>query len=157
MPGALGVDADDIVRAKVGVDENNFYFYAEAADAWTPSTDPNWALLFVNSDQDYSTGWCGFDYIVNRKVTDDSQTTLCKWNQNDGEWEEIATLQYAVEKNLLCVVVPRDAFGGTGDSVPFDFKWSDNPQELKDAISLCVAGDTAPNRRFNYRFLWKVK
>ena len=148
---------NDIVRAKVGVDENNFYFYAEAADAWTPSTDPNWALLFVNSDQDYSTGWCGFDYMVNRKVTDDSQTTLCKWNQNDGEWEEIATLQYAVEKNLLCVVVPRDAIGGTGDSVSFDFKWSDNPQELKDAISLCVSGDTAPNRRFNYRFLWKVK
>jgi hypothetical protein len=26
---------------------------------------------------------------------------------------------------------------------------------LKDPISLCLAGDSAPNRRFNYRCIWK--
>ena len=148
---------NDIVRAKVGVDAQNFYFYAEAANAWTPSSDPNWALLFVNSDQDYSTGWYGYDFVVNRNVKDDSQTTLAKWNADKGEWDEVATLQYAVDNNLLCIVVPRAEINASGEAVAFDFKWSDNPQELKDPISLCVAGDTAPNRRFNYRFLWKVK
>ena len=44
-----------------------------------------------------------------------------------------------------------------GTEIRLDYKWSDNPTELVDPISLCVAGDTAPNRRFNYRFIWKEK
>ena len=40
------------------------------------------------------------------------------------------------------------------DSFVFDFKWTDNPANLKDPISLCVDGDAAPNRRFNYRYIW---
>ena len=34
-------------------------------------------------------------------------------------------------------------------------KFENNPQALEDPISLCLHGDTAPNRRFNYRFIWK--
>ncbi|MBQ9873925.1 MAG: hypothetical protein IJM30_05645 [Thermoguttaceae bacterium] len=144
---------NDITTCKVGVDENNLYFFAETASAWTPSTDPNWALLFVNSDQDYSTGWYGYDYLVNKSVVDDKQTTLCKWNGS--QWEEVAKLSYAVADNRLVVVAPRDKLGASGDQIQFDFKWSDNPTELVDPISLCTSGDTAPNRRFNYRFVWK--
>ena len=44
--------------------------------------------------------------------------------------------------------------GVTGNSATFDFKWADNPGELVDPISICTHGDTAPNRRFNYRFIW---
>ena len=47
--------------------------------------------------------------------------------------------------------------GADGTEIRLDYKWSDNPTELVDPISLCVAGDTAPNRRFNYRFIWKEK
>jgi hypothetical protein len=47
--------------------------------------------------------------------------------------------------------------GLKGDDVAFDFHWSDNPADLKDAISLCLNGDSAPNRRFNYRCVWKAK
>ena len=43
----------------------------------------------------------------------------------------------------------------TADSLSFDFKWADNPSGLTDIISLCTTGDTAPNRRFAYRFIWK--
>ena len=153
---------NDIATSKVGVDADNLYFYAETVNPWTPATDPNWALLLVNSDRDYSTGWYGYDFIINKSVVDDSQTTLCRWKadaslENGGEWEEVGRAQYAVDGNRLVVVVPRKAFNATGDVVKFDFKWSDNPTELKDPISLCVAGDTAPNRRFNYRFEWKEK
>ena len=54
----------------------------------------------------------------------------------------------------LALAIPRDALGLTGDAFTFDFKWADNPADLVDPISLCTAGDTAPNRRFNYRFIW---
>ena len=85
---------------------------------------------------------------------------MCRWvadanAPSGGKWKEVAKLEYAVEKNRLAVAVPRELLGATGDAVNFDYKWSDNPTELKDPISLCVAGDTAPNRRFNYRFVWK--
>jgi len=153
---------NDITTCKVGVDDKNLYFFAETANAWTPSSDPNWALLLINADQDYSTGWFGYDFIVNKNVFDGSQTTVCRWEPNaesseGGEWKEIAKVRYVVKDNRLAVVLPRDLLDKSGDRIDFDFKWSDNPTELKDPVSLCVAGDTAPNRRFNYRFSWKLK
>jgi len=42
------------------------------------------------------------------------------------------------------------------DAFTFDFKWSDNAGELTDPIAFCLNGDTAPNRRFNYRFIWSA-
>lgn len=151
---------NDFVTCKVGVDAKNLYFLAETREDWTPSSDPNWALLLVNTDQDYKTGWFGYDFLINKNVVDGSQTTMCRWvadanAPSGGKWKEVAKLEYAVEKNRLAVAVPRELLGATGDAVNFDYKWSDNPTELKDPISLCVAGDTAPNRRFNYRFVWK--
>ncbi|MBQ4202946.1 MAG: hypothetical protein II655_04525 [Thermoguttaceae bacterium] len=146
---------NDIVTCKVGVDADNLYFLAETKDAWTPSTDPNWALLFINADQDYSNGWYGYDFLINKNVVDGSKTTLCKWDGK--EWQEIGKLDYAVKDNRLVVVVPRKLLNADGAEIRLDYKWSDNPTELVDPISLCVAGDTAPNRRFNYRFIWKEK
>jgi hypothetical protein len=55
----------------------------------------------------------------------------------------------------LVIAVPRTLLGLKGDAVSFDFKWADNPTDLKEPMSLCTSGDTAPNRRFNYRFLWR--
>ena len=43
----------------------------------------------------------------------------------------------------------------SGDAFSFDFHWCDNPADLKDLISLSVNGDSAPNRRFNYRCIWR--
>ena len=70
-------------------------------------------------------------------------------------WTEIALLPYQYSGNELELSVPRELLELTGNEVTFDFKWTDNPEELKDPISLCTKGDTAPNRRFNYRFNWK--
>ena len=51
--------------------------------------------------------------------------------------------------------VPRALVGLEGDQFSFDFHWCDNPADLEDAISLCLNGDSAPNRRFNYRCIWR--
>ena len=50
--------------------------------------------------------------------------------------------------------VPRSDIGqGSGtDPVKFDFKWSDNIQNDNDIIEFSVSGDSAPDRRFNYRY-----
>jgi hypothetical protein len=57
--------------------------------------------------------------------------------------------------NKLELAVSRKLLGLAGDAITFDLKWADNPVELRDPISLCTSGDTAPNRRFNYRMLWR--
>lgn len=50
--------------------------------------------------------------------------------------------------------VNRKLLGCHKDKFIFDFKWADNISDLKDPISFCINGDSAPNRRFNYRFIW---
>ncbi|MBR5626955.1 MAG: hypothetical protein IKW74_04965, partial [Thermoguttaceae bacterium] len=144
---------NDIVTGKVAVDQDNVTFMVETANKLTPSTDNNWMLLLIDVDQDNETGWFGYDLLVNQKVRNDKETSLMTWK--DGQWEEIGTAPCAVEDNRFAVTVPRSVLNANGDKITFDFKWSDNASELKDPISLCTAGDTAPNRRFNYRFIWE--
>ena len=71
-----------------------------------------------------------------------------------GEWCHAADIAMRYADNYLELTLPRELLNITGDSFTFDFKWADNPTELEDPISLCLDGDTAPNRRFNYRMIW---
>ena len=110
-------------------------------------------LLLIDSDQDSSTGWYGYDFIVNKKVVDGRHTTIMSYS--DGTWKEVASVPYKVSGNEMELAIPASILGVGGNSVSFDFKWADNVGELVDPISLCLHGDTAPNRRFNYRFVFE--
>lgn len=59
---------NDIITAKVAVDKKQVAFYAETADALTPCTDNNWMLLLIDADNDPSTGWYGYDYLINKRI-----------------------------------------------------------------------------------------
>ena len=111
-------------------------------------------LLLIDADNDSSTGWYGYDCVINTTVKDGRTTTLMRYDSDSEQWIEAAELPYRYEGNRLEVIVPRKLLGLTGDGFTFDFKWSDNAYELEDPISLCLHGDTAPNRRFNYRCIW---
>ena len=147
---------NDIVTGKVAVDAERVHFWVETNAPLTPCTDPNWMLLLIDADNDASTGWYGYDFLVNKRVIDAETTTLMRWEADgdDGKWVECAQLPLRVEGTELALAIPREALGLMGDAFTFDFKWADNPADLVDPISLCTAGDTAPNRRFNYRFIW---
>ncbi len=148
---------NDIIRSKVAVDRDNVYFYVETQDALTPHTGTNWMLLLIDADQNPATGWYGYDYIINLRVVDEKTTTLQRYAPGapGGPWIEVARLNYCYAGKRLELAVPRQRLGLKGDAFTFDFHWCDNPPDLKDAISLCLAGDSAPNRRFNYRCIWK--
>ena len=143
---------NDIVLSKVAFDADNAYFYVETAAPLTPSTDSKWMLLLIDADKNPSTGWFGYDYIVNYRVNDAHSTQLMKWNGK--QWKKIANVPYAVNGNKLELSLPRKTMGWTEKSLTFDFKWADNPADLKSPVSFCTDGDTAPNRRFNYRCIW---
>ncbi len=148
---------NDIVTCKVAVDDDQVYFYAECHDQLTPHTDPHWMFLLIDADQNHDTGWYGYDYLINRNVIDGKTTTLMRYDpsQADTPWVEQAQLPMRYAGKQLELAVPRKLVGWSGDTVTFDFHWCDNPADLTDPISLCVNGDSAPNRRFNYRCIWK--
>jgi len=148
---------NDIVMSKILVGDSDIAFYVETKDDLTPHTGANWMLLLIDADTNYETGWYGYDYLVNKKVIDGTTTTLMRYDPESPEnpWVEKAKLAYQYSENKLGVTVPRESIGLRGDAFTFDFHWCDNPAELKDPISLCTHGDSAPNRRFNYRCIWK--
>jgi len=148
---------NDIITSKVAVDDSNVYFYVETSGALTPHTGNNWMLLLIDADKKPDTGWYGYDYLINKKVVDQKTTTLMRYDPNspDNPWVEQARLNYRYTNKALELAVPRELLGLKGLAFTFDFHWSDNPADLKDPISLCVNGDSAPNRRFNYRCIWR--
>lgn len=146
---------NDIIRSKVAVDAKNIYFYAETNAPLTASSDENWMLLFIDADNDHSTGWNGYDFLINKNIKDNKRTTIMRYDSNRAAWKEVSSIGYRCSDNKLEVAVPRKALGLNTSSFVIDFKWSDNPTDLEDIISLSTGGDTAPNRRFNYRFIWE--
>lgn len=148
---------NDIVTCKVAVDKINIYFYAETDQPLTVSSGRNWMLLLIDADQNPKTGWYGYDYMVNKKVIDRQTTTLMRYDPNapGDHWVEAARVCYNYKGNQLELAIPRALLNLKGVAFSFDHHWCDNPTDLKDPISLSTSGDSAPNRRFNYRCIWK--
>ena len=147
---------NDILTVKVAAGREQLYFYAETRDEITPHTDENWMLLLIDADRDPETGWYGMDYLVNKRVVDEKTSLLMAYDKSQGEgsWRQAGEIPYRYAGNRLEMAIPREMLGLTGNRLVFDFKWSDNPADLNDPISLCINGDTAPNRRFLYRCIW---
>lgn len=137
---------NDIVMSKVGVTKRDIMFYVETAGGLKGWEQPDgWMLLFIDSDKDSSTGWYGYDFMVRGGE-------LLAYA--DGGWKAKGMAETAAGFNSLVLTLSRKALGLEGKSIVFDFKWADNPADLSSPIGLATGGDTAPNRRFNYRFVW---
>jgi hypothetical protein len=143
---------NDIVTSKVAVDNDNIFFYAETDSALTTSAGNNWMLLFIDADKNSSTGWYGYDFMVNKKITGNKTSVM---QYRNGDWVETSKVDLLYKNKTLELNIPRKLLGLKTGAISFDFHWCDNPDDLKDPISLSTSGDSAPNRRFNYRFVWK--
>ena len=150
---------NDIITGKVAVDRGTVDFYVETKDALTPHTGNNWMLLLIDADHNPDTGWQGYDFIINKRVVDEKTTTLQRYDPKvpGDPWVEVARLDYRYAGKAMELAVPLKLLGLDDNAFTFDFHWCDNPVDLIDPISLCVSGDSAPNRRFNYRCIWKRK
>lgn len=141
---------NDFVILKAAFDDANLYFFAQTLKPITPRTGKNWMLLLLDSDRDGKTGWLGYDYVVNLEVASDSETGVKTWR--NGGWENAGQAAYRVSGNGMEISVPRAVVGQTGAAPAFDFHWADNIQSFGDVSELGVNGDSAPNRRWNYRY-----
>ncbi len=141
---------NDFMLCKCAYDETNVYFYAQTLANITPHTGTNWMLLFLDTDHKASTGWLGYDYVGNLEVLGNEWTTLKRWVS--GQWTTVGRIPYRVQGNRLELAVPRALIGQASGTPSFDFHWADNIQALTDASEFGVNGDSAPNRRWNYRY-----
>lgn len=142
---------NDIKRLKVARDRDNVYFYAETRDPLTnPKPSRNWMLLFIDIDRNKATGWEGYDFLVNASK---SQAGSSIDRYVNGKWRTTGCAEYRVSGNKLELSIPlRDLGIGRGPGVSLDFHWADNIAKLGDISEFSVNGDSAPDRRFNYRY-----
>ena len=162
---------NDIVECRVAVDKANLYFYVRTAEPLTEPQyqgqgallDTGWMTLFIDGDGNHQTGWQGFDMEVGGINKHDRSQCYIRRNRADGRpsdylgtlganpGDEFALISW--QGNQAELAIPRKTLGLTGNELSLDFKWSDHAQG-SDIISLATTGDTAPNRRFRYRFEW---
>ena len=138
---------NDIIKATVSVTRKDIVFTVAAADNLTLNTDAQWMLLYLDSDSNVSTGWEGFDFMVR-------EGQLYRYNAPTATWQTVCSVKRLVNGNSLIITIPRKRLALAADNFTLDFKWADNPIDPLDIISISTTGDTAPNRRFRYRFRW---
>lgn len=141
---------NDFVIAKAAHDQDAVSFLVGTRAPITPRTDPHWMLLLIDCDQRADTGWLGYDFVVNLEVPDATTTTVKRWRH--GQWEPAGTASYRVAGNRMELKIGRPVLGFGSDAPAFDFHWADNLQSFDDVSELGVNGDSAPNRRWNYRY-----
>jgi len=141
---------NDIVEAKIARDNNNLFFLVKTAEKLSPSTDRNWMMLFIDADRDKSTGWNGYEYMINRQNPKGNKVIVEKNVGGRWEWEFIGEVPYIVQNNSLEISAPRKLFNLQGKSINLEFKWNDNMQETGNIMDFYVNGDSAPGARFNF-------
>lgn len=143
---------NDITDTRVAYDAKNAYFYAKTAQKLTASTGKNWMLLFIDTDRSAKTGWTGYDYLINQTIKG-NQTRISRWTGK--VWQPVTNGVLRYTGNELEISVPLTAIRQTPGKVQLDFHWADNVQKLNSLTEFFLNGDSAPDRRFNYRYVSK--
>lgn len=142
---------NDIDFAKVSLDESNVYFLVSTNDSITHPEGENWMNLLIDIDQDHSTGWEGYDFIINRSRTT-NKVSVEKCVDNSWSWEKVYDADFVVSDKKLHLSIPLSVLNITSKS-NFDFKWTDNSTISGNVMEFMDLGDSAPDDRFNFRFL----
>ena len=111
-------------------------------------------MLFIDADRDKSTGWNGYDFVVNRTSPESGRVYVERCVGNSWEWQPAGTGRYVVSGNVLELEIPKNVLG-MGAKPDFEFKWNENMQSLGDVLDFYISGDTAPGGRFNYVYTSK--
>lgn len=147
---------NDIVEAKVTNDTENLYFYVRCAkDISEFDPDHSWMQLFVNTNNDPSDGWYGYDYLINATAKSENTTSVASCSSKDGflETSEIGEVSYRIEGNEMMISVPLKMLGiNNCEEIYIEFKWADSDAQAKYSAmeDFYLYGDVAPLGRLNW-------
>ncbi len=144
---------NDIVEARMTSDTKNLYFYVKTAENITKyDSGSSWMQLYLNTDRN-TTGWYGYDFIVNYKAQDDFTTTVAKYSGTDGGYgfTECGSVSYRVSGNEMMIAVPMELLGIEGYlEVYLEFKVADSRSVYDEMEDFYCDGDMAPLGRMNF-------
>ncbi|MCS6776215.1 MAG: hypothetical protein RMJ43_09510 [Chloroherpetonaceae bacterium] len=144
---------NDFVQMKVARDRVHLYFYVRTKEPITPPEGSRWMLLFLNTDGDPTTGWEGYNFVVNRLRRGDG-TSILEESQHGWHWRPKGEVRYRIRGSEMELAIRRADLGLADLSRPIqlEFKWSDNMQREGDILDFLIHGDAAPGGRFNYLY-----
>ena len=151
---------NDLANAKIVYDKTYIYFYIdtyseEGEGISEYEKDTTWMQLFINSDYNASTGFYGFDYIVNYEPKSKTLTTLakCKASGTGFDFESVEDVEYRYEGNKMMIKVPLSSLGiNDFHQIKFAFKWVDSHTKVTTMEQMYSEGDCAPIGRLDYVF-----
>ena len=133
-------------------DERFVSFYARTAAPISQPEGQHWMLLFIDADRSHTTGWEGYDFLVNHGPAGENFTAVASSVGNAWAWKRVASVPLQRSGAELESQIPRALLGLTGRRFAFDFKWADAIQKDESAAEFTLKGDSAPNDRYRYRF-----
>lgn len=142
---------NDLVTSKVSQDSEYLYFAVTTAEDLIIDDGQNWMNLYVDIDNNPTTGWEGFDLALNRH-RDGHYVSV---ESMAGGWAgaHIAQALYTVTGNQMVIRLSKDAVGISGHVSTLCFKWADNSTLTGNIMEFMDLGDTAPNDRFSYMYV----
>ncbi len=140
---------NDLDAMKVARDGENVYFYVRTREAITEPVGDDWMALLIDADGDHSTGWEGYDLVVNRGRKDAGK---CSIERNIGGWKWETVGEGAIVRGgkEMQISVPRKLF--KAGKLSFEFKWVDHAPLNGNILELISHGDAAPNGRLSYLY-----
>ena len=147
---------NDIVEAKVTNDTENLYFYVRcAADISEFDLNNSWMQLFVNTNNNSTDGWYGYDFLINAAPIDANTTTVAACSSADGvlSTAEVGKVNYRIEGAEMMISVPLSMLGiEDHKEIYVEFKWADADKNKKYTTmeDFYTYGDVAPLGRLNW-------
>lgn len=143
---------NDLEQMQVARDSSNLYFYARSQGSWVDGNRFNW--LFLNTDNNYTTGWMGFDYLV-----DLGQNQLQKSVDNAGHWEAQESVDIVNSgTNELHFALAYQSLRISPPQIHLQLKWlSADALYTIDPLNFIDKGDSAPNGRFTYTYMAAIE
>ncbi|MFR1517358.1 MAG: hypothetical protein ACLSVG_01080 [Clostridia bacterium] len=144
---------NDFEYAKISQDDDALYFFVKTVHDIVRDDGADWMNLYIDLDKNHETGWEGYDYVINRK-RGETHMSIEKFNGNTWEGSETGEAEYTLGTDYLILKVEKKLLGvESGGRINFDFKWSDHSAAGGNIMEFMDLGDTAPNDRFNFRYL----
>ena len=143
---------NDFDYAKVSQDEENLYFLVKTTHDIIIDNNTEWMNLFINIDGDVTTGWEGYDYVLNRD-RDSFAVTVERFKDNTFESEVVGGAYYYLDGAYMAIRLSKELLGVSGKVERMVFKWADNSVKDGDPMAFMDLGDTAPDNRFGFAYV----
>lgn len=147
---------NDISICKIAAGETSINFYVSAVNELTSISSGEKGLNLYFSVAGINGGWEAFNF----RLMPVSSTKAALYRTREGwNWSKVnGDIPIAVKGRSMEVSIPLSELGiSNSNGYQIDFKWVDNvDMSSGEGIQKCMSdGDSAPNGRFRYRYIFK--